>query len=76
MNRRNFLKTFISTTAAISTVGAGAVSALPNPSVKKNNLALQYQAIGRKLLYIDGLPQGALARYERDVKTVTNYLNS
>jgi hypothetical protein len=30
--------------------------------------ALEYQAIGRKLLMIDELPQGALARYEKDVR--------
>ena len=32
--------------------------------------ALEYQAIGRKLLMVDELPQGALARYERDVASV------
>lgn len=29
--------------------------------------SLEYQAVGRKLLLVDELPQGALARYERDV---------
>jgi len=29
--------------------------------------ALEYQAVGRKLLMVDELPQGALARYEKDV---------
>lgn len=29
--------------------------------------ALEFQAIGRKLLMVDELPQGALPRYERDV---------
>jgi len=32
--------------------------------------ALEYQAIGRKLLMVDELPQGALARYEKDVASV------
>jgi hypothetical protein len=32
--------------------------------------ALEYQAVGRKLLMVDELPQGALARYERDVAAI------
>ena len=32
--------------------------------------SLEYQAVGRKLLLVDELPQGALARYERDVASV------
>lgn len=32
--------------------------------------ALEYQAVGRKLLMVDELPQGALARYEKDVRAV------
>jgi hypothetical protein len=32
--------------------------------------SLEYQAIGRKLLMSDELPQGAYARYERDVASV------
>ena len=32
--------------------------------------ALEYQAIGRKLLMVDELPQGALARYEKDVASI------
>ena len=31
------------------------------------NKSLEYQAIGRKLLMVDELPQGALERYEEDV---------
>jgi hypothetical protein len=30
--------------------------------------ALEYQAVGRKLLMVDELPQGAYARYEKDVR--------
>ena len=29
--------------------------------------SLLYQSIGRKLLVVDPLPQGALARYEKDI---------
>lgn len=32
--------------------------------------SLEYQAVGRKLLMVDELPQGALARYERDVAAI------
>jgi hypothetical protein len=32
--------------------------------------SLEYQAVGRKLLMVDELPQGALARYERDVASI------
>lgn len=32
--------------------------------------SLEYQGVGRKLLMVDELPQGALARYERDVASV------
>ncbi len=32
--------------------------------------SLDYQAIGRRLILVDELPQGALARYERDVASV------
>lgn len=34
--------------------------------------SLEYQAVGRKLLMVDELPQGALARYERDVASVAH----
>ena len=33
---------------------------------------LDYQAIGRKLLLVDELPNGALSRYERDVAAVAH----
>jgi hypothetical protein len=34
-------------------------------------IALEYQAIGRKVLMVDELPQGALPRYERDIAAVS-----
>ncbi len=37
--------------------------------------ALGYQSIGRKLLMVDDIPQGALSRYERDVQ-VNSYVIS
>lgn len=36
--------------------------------------SLEYQAVGRKLLLVDELPQGALARYERDPQAVASVL--
>jgi len=36
--------------------------------------ALEYQATGRKLLMVDELPQGALARYEKDVASVAHVI--
>ncbi|MGG2309823.1 hypothetical protein, partial [Salmonella enterica] len=41
--------------------------ALAQAMVKPIKTSLQYQAIGRKLLMVDELPQGALPRYERDI---------
>jgi len=37
--------------------------------------SLEYQAVGRKLLLVDELPQGALARYERDVAAVAHVIS-
>jgi len=36
--------------------------------------SLDYHAIGRKLLMVDELPQGAMARYERDVEVIIREL--
>jgi hypothetical protein len=44
--------------------------ALAQAMVEPIRRALEYQAVGRKLLMVDELPQGALARYERDVKSI------
>ena len=41
--------------------------ALAQAMVEPIRRALEYQAVGRKLLMIDELPQGAYARYEKDV---------
>jgi len=37
--------------------------------VEPIKISLEYQAIGRKLLMVDELPNGALPRYERDIAT-------
>jgi len=42
--------------------------ALAQAMVEPIRRALEYQAVGRKLLMVDELPQGALPRYERDVR--------
>ena len=44
--------------------------ALAQAMVEPIKRALEYQAIGRKLLMVDELPQGALARYEKDVASI------
>ena len=44
--------------------------ALAQAMVEPIKRSLEYQAIGRKLLMVDELPQGALARYEKDVASV------
>ena len=47
--------------------------ALASAMVEPIKTSLMYQAIGRKLLMVDELPQGALARYERDI-SVKSYV--
>ena len=44
--------------------------ALAQAMVEPIRRSLEYQAVGRKLLMVDELPQGALPRYERDVAAV------
>jgi len=44
--------------------------ALAQAMVEPIRRALEYQAVGRKLLMVDELPQGAYARYEKDVRSV------
>ena len=44
--------------------------ALAQAMVEPIRRSLEYQAVGRKLLMVDELPQGALPRYERDVASV------
>jgi hypothetical protein len=44
--------------------------ALAQAMVEPIRRSLEYQAVGRKLLMVDELPQGALARYERDIRSV------
>lgn len=46
--------------------------ALAQSMVEPIRRSLEYQAVGRKLLMVDELPQGALARYERDVTSVAH----
>lgn len=47
--------------------------ALSQAMVEPIKTSLMYQAIGRKLLMVDELPQGALPRYERDI-SVKSYV--
>lgn len=39
-----------------------------NDMVDAIRASLEYRSIGRKLLMVDDLPEGALTRYERDIK--------
>lgn len=50
-------------------------TALAQAMVEPIRRALEYQAVGRKLLMVDELPQGALARYERDVRSVARVIS-
>ena len=49
--------------------------ALAQAMVEPIRRALEYQAVGRKLLMVDELPQGALARYERDVASIAHVIS-
>ena len=48
--------------------------ALAQAMVEPIRRSLEYQAVGRKLLLVDELPQGALARYERDVAAIAHII--
>ena len=50
-------------------------TALAQAMVEPIRRSLEYQAVGRKLLMIDELPQGALARYERDVASTATVIS-
>lgn len=49
--------------------------ALAQSMVEPIRRSLEYQAVGRKLLMIDQLPQGAIARYERDVASIAHVVS-
>ena len=48
--------------------------ALAQAMVEPIRRALEYQAVGRKLLMVDELPQGAYARYEKDVRQTAHVI--
>jgi hypothetical protein len=50
-------------------------TALAEAMVEPIRRSLEYQAVGRKLLMVDELPQGALARYERDVASIAHVVS-
>ncbi len=49
--------------------------ALAQVMVEPIKVALEYQAIGRKLLLVDELPQGVIPRYEKDVYTTAHVVS-
>jgi hypothetical protein len=49
--------------------------ALAQAMVEPIRRALEYQAVGRKLLMVDELPQGAYARYEKDVRATAHAIS-
>ncbi len=49
--------------------------ALAQAMVEPIRRALEYQAVGRKLLMVDELPQGAYARYEKDVRSIAHVIS-
>lgn len=48
--------------------------ALAQSMVEPIRRSLEFQAVGRKLLLVDELPSGALARYERDVSSIAHVI--
>jgi len=50
-------------------------TALAQAMVEPIRRSLEYQAVGRKLIMVDELPQGALARYERDVAAIAHVVS-
>ena len=50
--------------------------ALAQAMVEPIRRSLEYQAVGRKLLMVDELPQGALPRYERDLASVATVVST
>jgi len=49
--------------------------ALAQAMVEPIRRALEYQAVGRNLLMVDELPQGAYARYEKDVRATATVIS-
>lgn len=49
--------------------------ALAQAMVEPIRRALEYQVVGRKLLMVDELPQGAYARYEKDVRATAQVIS-
>lgn len=49
--------------------------ALAQAMVEPVRRSLEYQAVGRKCLMVDELPQGSLARYERDVASIAHVIS-
>jgi len=76
MKRRSFIKTLVAGIAAIFVPVPVPVKAINPVDLSKLGAAmvapirrqLEYESIGRKLLMVDELPQGAYARYEKDVR--------
>jgi len=66
MDRRKFIKSMIPFVAF--------PSILVHQNRQENKEALEYSTMGRKLIVIDGIPEGALARYERDVLCFKHYM--
>jgi hypothetical protein len=58
---------------AVALESAEGRTALAQAMVEPIKTSLMYQGIGRKLLMVDELPQGALPRYERDI-SVKSYV--
>lgn len=50
-------------------------TALAEAMVAPIRRAMDYQGIGRQMLMVDEMPQGALARYERDVSAVAEVMS-
>lgn len=48
---------------------------LAQAMVEPIRMQLDYQAFGRRMLFVEPLPEGALARYEREIRAVATELS-
>jgi len=72
IKRRSFLKSVIGSIIAIITgIPCKPQKALDfAPMVEPIRRSLEYQRIGRKLLMVEELPEGAYARYRKDIRAI------
>ena len=73
LSRREFLRGGLFGLAALSFIALPPPPVAPPPPADPIKESPVYQALGKKLTMQHALPQGALARYERDI-AVRSYI--